>query len=83
MIDTERMRAEQSEVEARQAESRKADMVRLADQFEQAVGEIVNTVSCGVAPARGVRRDAHIEPRRVRRTCPPRSPLHRRKPRPM
>ena len=45
MIDTERMRAEQSEVEARQAESRKADMVRLADQFEQAVGEIVNTVS--------------------------------------
>jgi len=45
MIDTERMRAEQSEVEARQAESRKKDMVRLADQFEQAVGEIVNTVS--------------------------------------
>jgi methyl-accepting chemotaxis protein len=45
MIDTERMRAEQVEVEARQAESRKADMVRLADQFEQAVGEIVNTVS--------------------------------------
>ncbi|AMA59594.1 HAMP domain-containing methyl-accepting chemotaxis protein [Bradyrhizobium sp. CCGE-LA001] len=45
MIDTERMRAEQSELEARQAESRKQDMVRLADQFEQAVGEIVNTVS--------------------------------------
>ncbi len=45
MIDTERLRAEQSEIEARQAESRKADMVRLADQFEQAVGEIVDTVS--------------------------------------
>ncbi|QIO99041.1 methyl-accepting chemotaxis protein [Bradyrhizobium symbiodeficiens] len=45
MIDTERMRAEQSELEARQAESRKKDMARLADQFEQAVGEIVNTVS--------------------------------------
>ncbi|MYV87116.1 HAMP domain-containing protein [Bradyrhizobium japonicum] len=45
MIDTERLRTEQTETEARQAESRKADMVRLADQFEQAVGEIVDTVS--------------------------------------
>ncbi|MEY9367571.1 methyl-accepting chemotaxis protein [Bradyrhizobium diazoefficiens] len=45
MVDTERMRAEQVEVEARQAEGRKKDMVRLADQFEQAVGEIVDTVS--------------------------------------
>ena len=45
MIDTERLRAEQTEIEARQAESRKADMVKLADQFEQAVGEIVDTVS--------------------------------------
>jgi len=45
MIDTERLRHEQVEVEARQAESRKQDMVKLADQFERAVGEIVNTVS--------------------------------------
>ncbi|UGX91861.1 methyl-accepting chemotaxis protein [Bradyrhizobium barranii subsp. barranii] len=45
MIDTERLRTEQTETEARQAASRKADMVRLADQFEQAVGEIVDTVS--------------------------------------
>ncbi|GMO36918.1 MULTISPECIES: methyl-accepting chemotaxis protein [Bradyrhizobium] len=45
MVETERLRAEQTEVEARQAENRKKDMVRLADQFEQAVGEIVNTVS--------------------------------------
>ncbi|OPY95300.1 chemotaxis protein, partial [Bradyrhizobium sacchari] len=45
MVDTERLRHEQTEIEARQAESRKADMVRLADQFERAVGEIVNTVS--------------------------------------
>lgn len=45
MLDTERLRHEQSEIEARQAETRKADMVRLADQFEQAVGEIVDTVS--------------------------------------
>ncbi|MBR1177755.1 HAMP domain-containing protein, partial [Bradyrhizobium sp. KB893862 SZCCT0404] len=45
MVETDRLRHEQVEVEARQAESRKQDMVRLADQFEQAVGEIVNTVS--------------------------------------
>ncbi|UPK33755.1 HAMP domain-containing protein [Bradyrhizobium sp. 186] len=45
MVETERLRDEQVEVEARQAESRKADMVKLADQFEQAVGEIVDTVS--------------------------------------
>lgn len=45
MVETERLRAEQAEVEARQAQNRKADMVRLADQFEQAVGEIVETVS--------------------------------------
>ncbi|MGX4806406.1 HAMP domain-containing methyl-accepting chemotaxis protein [Bradyrhizobium guangdongense] len=45
MIDTERLRREQTETEARQAEDRKKDMVRLADQFEQTVGEIVDTVS--------------------------------------
>ncbi|WP_092227742.1 methyl-accepting chemotaxis protein [Bradyrhizobium sp. Gha] len=45
MIDTERLRREQTETEARQAEDRKKDMVRLANQFEQAVGEIVDTVS--------------------------------------
>lgn len=45
MIDTERMRHEQTETEARQAKDRKKDMVRLADQFEQAVGEIVDAVS--------------------------------------
>jgi methyl-accepting chemotaxis protein len=45
MVETERLRAEQKELEARRAEQRKADMVRLADQFEQTVGEIVETVS--------------------------------------
>ncbi|RXT53389.1 HAMP domain-containing methyl-accepting chemotaxis protein [Bradyrhizobium betae] len=45
MVETERLRHEQVEVEARQAESRKADMRNLATQFERAVGEIVNTVS--------------------------------------
>jgi methyl-accepting chemotaxis protein len=45
MVETERLRHEQVEVEARQAESRKADMRNLANQFERAVGEIVDTVS--------------------------------------
>ena len=45
MVEAERLRAEQSEVEARQRAQRKADMHRLADNFEGAVGEIVETVS--------------------------------------
>ncbi|MEK9281827.1 methyl-accepting chemotaxis protein [Bradyrhizobium sp. ISRA442] len=45
MVETERLRREQAEFEARQAEQRKADMVKLAGQFERAVGEIVDTVS--------------------------------------
>jgi methyl-accepting chemotaxis protein len=45
MIETERLRAEQQEAEKLQAERRKADMRELADAFEGAVGEIVETVS--------------------------------------
>jgi methyl-accepting chemotaxis protein len=45
MIETERMRAEQAEAEKLQAERRKAEMRQLADAFEGAVGEIVETVS--------------------------------------
>ncbi|HEV7410289.1 MAG TPA: methyl-accepting chemotaxis protein, partial [Bradyrhizobium sp.] len=45
MIETERLRAEQSETEKRQLQQRKADMNKLADDFESAVGEIVETVS--------------------------------------
>jgi methyl-accepting chemotaxis protein len=45
MIEAERLRAEQLEVEQRQAEQRKADMRELANAFEGAVGEIVETVS--------------------------------------
>jgi methyl-accepting chemotaxis protein len=45
MAETERLRAEQSEMEARQVKQRKADMHKLADAFEGAVGEIVETVS--------------------------------------
>jgi methyl-accepting chemotaxis protein len=45
MIETERLRAEQSEIEARQAQQRRADMIKLAGDFEGAVGEIIETVS--------------------------------------
>lgn len=45
MIEAERLRAEQREIELRQAEQRKADMRELANAFEGAVGEIVETVS--------------------------------------
>jgi methyl-accepting chemotaxis protein len=45
MIESERLRAEQLEADKRQAEQRKADMHELADAFEGAVGEIIETVS--------------------------------------
>ncbi|MGY8680281.1 methyl-accepting chemotaxis protein [Bradyrhizobium sp. UFLA05-153] len=45
MAEAERLRTEQLEAEARQRETRKADMQRLADGFEGAVGEIIETVS--------------------------------------
>jgi methyl-accepting chemotaxis protein len=44
-LEVERMRAEQVVIEQRNAEQRKADMVKLADDFEGAVGEIIETVS--------------------------------------
>jgi methyl-accepting chemotaxis protein len=45
MIETERLRAEQLEIEQRQLKQRKADMHNLANTFEGAVGEIVESVS--------------------------------------
>jgi methyl-accepting chemotaxis protein len=45
MIEAERLRGEQAEVEQRQAQQRKADMHKIADDFEGAVGEIIETVS--------------------------------------
>jgi methyl-accepting chemotaxis protein len=45
VIEAERLRAEQREIEKVQAERRKAEMIKLADSFEAAVGEIVETVS--------------------------------------
>ncbi len=45
MIETDRLRAEQLEMEQRQSQQRKAEMCKLADAFEGAVGEIVEMVS--------------------------------------
>ena len=44
-LEVERMRSEQLVIEKRNAEQRKADMTKLADHFETAVGEIIETVS--------------------------------------
>jgi methyl-accepting chemotaxis protein len=45
MKETSRLRERQAETEHQQAERRKADMNRLADQFESEVGQIINLVS--------------------------------------
>jgi methyl-accepting chemotaxis protein len=45
MIETNRLRSEQSDAEQRQRQQRQADMFRLADDFEGTVGEIIETVS--------------------------------------
>ena len=44
-LEVERMRADQLVTEKRNADQRKADMHKLADDFEGAVGEIIETVS--------------------------------------
>ena len=44
-LEVERMRADQLVTEKRNTEQRKADMYKLADNFEGAVGEIIETVS--------------------------------------
>jgi methyl-accepting chemotaxis protein len=49
MMDATRLRGEQVENEQRQLQQRKADMVRLADNFESTVGEIIDTVSASSA----------------------------------
>ncbi|WP_369720575.1 methyl-accepting chemotaxis protein [Bradyrhizobium sp. LLZ17] len=45
MIEADRLRAEQALAESRAAAQRKADMHELAGQFENAVGDIVKTLS--------------------------------------
>ena len=44
-LEVERMRADRLATDQHAAEQRKADMIRLADEFENTVGEIVETVS--------------------------------------
>ena len=44
-LEVERMKAEQAATEQQTAQQRKADMIKLADDFENAVGEIIETVS--------------------------------------
>jgi methyl-accepting chemotaxis protein len=44
-VERIRLESQQKETEARSAEARKADMRRLADEFQAAVGQIVDTVS--------------------------------------
>jgi len=44
-LEVERMRIEQQATEKRGAEQRKADMIKMANDFEGAVGEIIETVS--------------------------------------
>lgn len=45
MVRMERLEAEQKEIEKRGADARKADMHQLADQFETAIGNIVEAVT--------------------------------------
>ena len=46
MAEGDQLRAEQEDLKARAAEQRKLDMHKLAEDFEGAVGEIIETVSC-------------------------------------
>jgi methyl-accepting chemotaxis protein len=45
MVEIEQLRVEQMEIEKRQSQQRKTDMVKMANEFEIAVGEIIETVS--------------------------------------
>ncbi len=45
MVEADRLRTEQKEVEARAAETRRSEMQRLANEFQSAVGSIVDAVS--------------------------------------
>jgi methyl-accepting chemotaxis protein len=53
MIETERMRAEQLELEKRQDQRRRADMSQLADGFEGAVGAATQRISSNIQRAAG------------------------------
>jgi methyl-accepting chemotaxis protein len=52
MVEAEHLRAEQERQKAEAAVQRRADMARLADQFEQTVGGIVKTVASAATELR-------------------------------
>jgi methyl-accepting chemotaxis protein len=56
MIEADQLRTEQAQAEQRQSQQRRADMVRLADGFEAAVGAIVQTVSSASSQLEGSAR---------------------------
>ena len=70
LIRIEAMEAEQKEIEQRAAAQRKADMLKLADQFQGAVGGIVDTVSTAAteleATAGTLTSTAEVDPGAVR-----------------
>lgn len=45
ILEAERLRAERAESEKRAAAERKAEMLRLADRFQESIGRVVETVS--------------------------------------
>jgi methyl-accepting chemotaxis protein len=49
MLETQRLRTEQADFEERASVQRKADMQRLASEFQATIGNIVNTVSAASA----------------------------------
>jgi methyl-accepting chemotaxis protein len=52
MVEADRLRAEQERQKLEAAAQRKADMTRLADEFEKAVGSIVKTVASAATELR-------------------------------
>jgi methyl-accepting chemotaxis protein len=56
MVEAERLRAEQKEAEARAALQRRDEMRKLADEFQQSVGNIVGAVSGASSELEGAAR---------------------------
>ena len=69
MIESNRLRSERAEAEKRVLVERKAEMGRIADEFESAVGEIVQTVS-SADRAGSLGHDADANRRKDRSSCP-------------
>ena len=69
MAEAERLRTEQIEAEARGRQQRKADMRRLAEEFEGAVGEIIDTVSSAATELEASSEHADAGRRARQRAC--------------